>query len=92
MHGRRQFAEVAGNFPDECLYVLEMLGRIYGTDAEARERGLSLEQRLELHRQRSAPVMQELHNWLERQLADGKRNQTLDWAKPSRTCCGTGGP
>ena len=35
-HGRRQFVEVAANFPDECRYVLEMLGRVYGNDAEAR--------------------------------------------------------
>jgi hypothetical protein len=27
-HGRRQFVEVATNFPDECRYVLEMLGQI----------------------------------------------------------------
>jgi len=71
-HGRRQFVEIAGNFPDECRYVLEMLGRVYGNDADARECGLSPEQRLELHRERSAPVMNELHNWLERQLAERK--------------------
>ena len=64
--------EVAPNFPDECRYVLEMLGRVYGNDADARECGLSPEQRLELHRERSAPVMNELHNWLERQLAERK--------------------
>jgi hypothetical protein len=71
-HGRRQFVEVADNFPDECRYVLEMLGRVYGNDAEARERGLSPEQRLEFHRERSAPVMDELHNWLDRQFAERK--------------------
>ena len=69
-HGRRQFIQVAGNFPDECRYVLEMLGRVYGNDAESRERGLLPDQRLELHRERSAPVMEELHNWLDRQLAE----------------------
>src|SRR5213079_582576 len=63
-HGRRQFIQAAGNFPDECRYVLEMLGRVYGNDAEARQRGLLPQQRLELHRERSAPVMEELHNWL----------------------------
>jgi transposase len=69
-HGRRQFVEVAPNFPDECRHVLEMLGRVYGADAEAREHGFTPQQRLELHRQRSAPVMEELHAWLERQFAD----------------------
>jgi hypothetical protein len=71
-HGRRQFVEVATNFPDECRYVLEMLGRVYGNDAEARERGLSPEQRLGLHGERSTPVMDELHSWLKRQLAERK--------------------
>jgi hypothetical protein len=69
-HGRRQFVEVAGNFPDECRYVLEMLGRVYGNDAEARERSLSPDERLELHRERSAPVMEGLRDWLGRQLAE----------------------
>jgi transposase len=69
-HGRRQFVEVAANFPHECRYVLETLGRVYGHDAEARERGLTPDQRLRLHQERSGPVMEELHGWLERQLAE----------------------
>jgi transposase len=43
---------------------------VYGVDAEAREHGLTSHQRLELHRQRSAPVMGELHVWVERQFAE----------------------
>jgi transposase len=43
---------------------------VYGVDAEAREHGLTAQQRLELHRQRSAPVVEELHAWLERQFAE----------------------
>jgi transposase len=39
-HGRRQFVDVAANSPDECRYVLKMLGQVYGYDAEARERSL----------------------------------------------------
>ena len=38
-HGRRQFVDVAENFPAECRYVLEMLGQVYGYDAEARDLG-----------------------------------------------------
>ena len=33
--------DVAENFPNECRYVLEMLGQVYGHDAEAREHGLT---------------------------------------------------
>jgi transposase len=71
-HGRRQVVEVAANFPGECRYVLEMLGQVYGHDAEARERGLSSQERLRLHQQRSGPVMEELHRWLELQFAERK--------------------
>jgi transposase len=71
-HGRRQFVEVAANFPDECRYVLEMLGRVYGHDAECRKRGLTPQERLQLHRARSGPVMEELHRWLEAQFAERK--------------------
>ncbi len=69
-HGRRQFTEVAANFPTECRYVLEMLGQVYGHDAEARASKLTPDERLRLHQERSGPVMDELHKWLEAQLAE----------------------
>lgn len=69
-HGRRQFVDVAENFPRECRYVLEMLGQVYGHDAEARDRGLTPVERLQLHQERSTPVMDALHAWLELQLAE----------------------
>ena len=71
-HGRRQFVEVADNFPGECRYVLEMLGQVYGHDAEARERGLTPDERLRLHRDRSGPAMEQLHVWLMAQLDERK--------------------
>lgn len=71
-HGRRQFVEVAPNFPEQCRYVLEMLGQVYGHDAEARERGLTSQQRLQFHQEHSGPVMQQLHDWLEAQLMERK--------------------
>jgi hypothetical protein len=71
-HGRRQFVDIVQNFPAECRYVLEMLGRVYGFEAEVRERGLKGEGRLQFHQQHSGPVMAELHRWLETQLAEKK--------------------
>jgi transposase len=68
-HGRRQFVEVAANFPEPCRYVLETLGDVYKYDAEARERHLSPAERLEFHQQHSGPVMEQLHDWLEAQFA-----------------------
>jgi hypothetical protein len=32
-HGRRQFVEVAANFPEPCRYVLETLGDIYKSES-----------------------------------------------------------
>jgi hypothetical protein len=64
--------EVAENFPGECRYVLLMLGQVYGHDAEVRERGLTPEQRLRFHQERSGPVMDQLHGWLEAQSAERK--------------------
>jgi transposase len=68
-HGRRQFVEVATNFPEACRYVLEMLGSVYKYDADARQQGLSPEHRLRFHQQHSGPVMQELREWMEAQFA-----------------------
>jgi hypothetical protein len=61
---------VAENFPRECRYVLEMLGQVYGHDAEAHDRGLTPVERLQLHQERSTPLMDALHAWLELQLAE----------------------
>src|SRR5260370_17721962 len=72
LHGRRQFVEVTVNFPEECRYVLEMLGEVYRYDAEAREGSLTAEERLRFHQQHSQPVMEKLHSWLEAQFAGRK--------------------
>jgi transposase len=71
-HGRRQFTEVAESFPDECRYVLESLGAIYGFDAEAKDRGLTPEERLKFHQTHSAPVMEDLRQWMEARFAEHK--------------------
>jgi len=71
-HGRRQVVDVAANFPEECRYVLESLGAVYSFDAEAKERGLTPEERLTFHQSNSAPVMDDLHQWLENQFAEHK--------------------
>ncbi len=71
-HGRRQFVEVAQNFPDQCRYVLESLGEVYGNDEKAREQKLSPQDRLAFHQQHSGPVMDRLHGWLKAQVAENQ--------------------
>ena len=69
-HARRQFVKVTPNFPEACRHVLEMLADVYRCDAEARDAGLSAEERLHLHQARSGPLMENLHGWLTAQFAD----------------------
>ena len=72
VHGRRKFVEQAAKFPDECQYVLERLAEVYRIDAQARARGLNPAERLALHQAQSEPVMEKLHLWMTRQLAEKK--------------------
>jgi transposase len=67
-HARRQFVDVYDRFPEPCRYLLETLAVVYRNDASARQRQLSPEARLQLHQQESGPTMQQLHEWLTRQL------------------------
>jgi transposase len=67
-HGRRKFVDVAGNFPQECLHVLEILKVVYANDAIARERRMSAQERLRFHQAESGPAMAELKAWLDAQI------------------------
>src|ERR1035437_7786749 len=57
-HGRRNFVEVTPSFPDECRFVLETLGEVYGHDDQTRTQCLSPQQRLHFHQEHSGPVME----------------------------------
>jgi len=71
-HGRRQFVDVAANFPEECLYVLEILQDVYRNDVLAKNQGMLPEQRLEFHQANSGPKMDELKAWLIAQIEERK--------------------
>jgi transposase len=71
-HGRRGFFDVASRFPEESQHVLQALREVYRCDAEAKEKGLSAQERLHLHQAKSQPVMDELKTWLDTQI-DQKR-------------------
>ena len=73
-HARRRFVDVYDRFPEPCRHLLESLAVVYRNDAVARERRLSPEARLQFHQEASGPTMQDLHDWLTRQL-DEKRTE-----------------
>jgi transposase len=66
-HSRRKFVEVYDIFQEECRHVLEALKVIYKNDTIARKQELSPEERLRFHQAESGPIMEELHDWLNRQ-------------------------
>jgi len=70
-HGRRYFVDLAEPFPKEVEHVLTELGKVYHYERLARKEGMSPEERLRFHKEKSAPVMANLEQWL-RALIDEK--------------------
>jgi hypothetical protein len=71
-HGRRKFVEVADNFPDECRHILAVFRSLYKNDAAAKKRQMTEGERLRFHQEKSDPLMEKLHVWMEGQLAEKK--------------------
>jgi transposase len=69
-HARRKYVDVVRDFPEEVRYVLEKLREVYRNDAMARQGGLSAEERLRLHQEKSGPQMDELKQWMDRQFKE----------------------
>jgi transposase len=68
-HARRQFVDIVDAFPEESRHVIELLAKVYHHDAMARERRLNPFERLAFHQEKSAPIMEELKSWCEKQFA-----------------------
>jgi transposase len=71
-HGRRQFVDVAEDFPEECIHVLQTLEAVYKNDAMAKEKKMSADERLKFHQAQSEPLMKKLHEWFTRQFEEKK--------------------
>jgi hypothetical protein len=69
-HGRRQFSDLADVFPVECQVVLDTLKQVFDHDAEARDKQMSPEVRFAYHQAYSQPLMDELRQWLQKQVDD----------------------
>jgi transposase len=69
-HARRKFEKAKDNDLKRAEYVLERMAELYMTEREAREKGLSFDQRKELRTEQSLPVLQELELWMKEQLPD----------------------
>ena len=69
-HGRRQFVDLEGFFPDECRIVIDAIGQVYGHESYCKKNALTSEHRLSYHQTHSRPVMDELKAWMEKQFED----------------------
>jgi hypothetical protein len=70
VHGRRNFIDIEGFFPDQCTRVIDAIAEVYKHEAECKKQSLNAAQRLDYHQQHSGPVMDELKAWMEQQLED----------------------
>jgi transposase len=66
--GRRQFVDLAQNFPQECQHVLEPLGEVYQHEAPAKKAALSPQARLGFHQEHSQTIMDQLHQSMSQRL------------------------
>lgn len=71
-HARRRFVDVEPNFPQECTYVLETLEQVYINDALTKQQKMTPDQRLKYHQEKSAPLIDDLKDWLQQQFDDKK--------------------
>ena len=56
-HGRRKFIDVIENFPAQCRYVLELLGKVYEYDETTRREKMSENERLIYTSAHNIPVI-----------------------------------
>jgi len=70
IHARREFVDIAENFPVECEYVLDTIKQVYKNEAHALEQKMSLEQRLLHHQQNSAQPMEDMQLWMKKKFED----------------------
>jgi transposase len=66
-HGHRKFRELEDVFPHECAVVLESLKQVFDHDEEARVKQMSAAERCAYHQTYSAPLMDRLKRWLQKQ-------------------------
>jgi len=71
-HARRNFLDVAENFPEECSYVIETLAEVYKNDKTAKEEQMTPLMRLQYHQTHSGPPMKQMHQWMSDQMESRK--------------------
>ena len=71
-HGRRKFVNILDSFPEQCLHIINILARVYHNDEITKNQNMSPPERLNFHKENSAPLMEELKAWLKEQIDQKK--------------------
>ncbi len=69
-HGRRNFVDQLHAFPEEARHVIDVLAGVYHYDDIAKNHGMSPDERLTFHQEKSGPLMDELKEWMETRLSE----------------------
>ncbi len=69
-HGFRKFDDLKDFYPEECLYVIKRIAKVYSHDDNTK--GMTPEARLTYHQAHSKTIMQDVENYLT-QLLEKKR-------------------
>ncbi len=67
-HARREFVDLAEDFPEPCRYVIEQLAQVYKHDALTKQQKMDAQVRLAYHQKHSEPIMNDLEEWCHAQL------------------------
>jgi transposase len=67
-HIRRRFEKALGYDKERAPYALDMMRIWYNLESEAREKGLSFDERLVMRREKIAPSMEAFKLWMQQQL------------------------
>ncbi len=65
-HGVRKFKDLQDFYPEECLFVIKQLAKVYEFDEDTKE--MTPEKRLTYHQEHSAPIMKGIKDYLTAQL------------------------
>jgi len=71
-HARRKFFDAKNTDPPRAEYFLERVQQLYQIERQAREKNYSEAQRLALRQQKAVPILDELGQWMRRQLENGQ--------------------
>ncbi len=80
-HGRRKFVDIIDSFPEQCLHIINILAKVYHNDELTKIQNMSPLERLNFHKEKSTPLMEEMKTWLKEQIDQKKAEPNSSFGK-----------